>query len=216
MQLIPTAIPRSAGRRASRAWVVPALLSVLIAFSACSDDDDDDDDVTGPGSLFVVQDAANDILPSYTGPAGADLDVRRAEVTYDGTNFVFTSTLAGTIGTTPGALFVWGVDRGQGTPRFGDIATGVHFDLVVVGRADGTGTVTDLTAAPPTSTTLAAGNVVVSGNTLRITVSATLLPSKGFSTARYTANFWPRVGAGNNNQIADFAPDNQNLQIRAP
>ena len=199
--------------RSYRLLVLPILLGAITALGACSDDDDDD--MTGPGAVFVAQDPANDILPSYTGPVGADLDARRAEVTFDGTNFVFTGTVVGTIGTTPGALFVFGVDRGQGTPRFGDIATGVHFDLVVVGRADGTGTVMDLTTMPPTPTNLAAGSVAVTGSTIRITVPASLLPSRGFSTAKYTANFWPRVGVGNNNQIADFAPDNVNLQVRA-
>lgn len=187
------------------------MAGAIAASGACGSDE-----VTGLVSSSRVRDAANDFIPSYTGPKGADLDVRDAEVTFDGSNFVFTSTSGGSLGTTPGALFVWGVDRGQGTPRFGDIATGVHFDLVVIGLADGTGRVVDLTTLPaPTVTALPAGRVVVTGNRLQMTVPASLLPSRGFSTARYTANFWPRVGTGNNNQVADFAPDNSNLQVGA-
>jgi len=75
--------------------------------------------------------------------------------------------------------------------------------------------VTDLTTSSPTTAAFAAGSVVIAGNDLRITVPATLLPTRGFSPALYTANLWPRVGAGNNNQIADFAPDNSNVQIRS-
>jgi hypothetical protein len=39
----------------------------------------------------------------------------RGEVSFDGSNLVFQSTSAGPIGTTPGALFVWGINRGAGT-----------------------------------------------------------------------------------------------------
>jgi hypothetical protein len=161
-----------------------------------------------------IQDARGDFLASFTGPRNADLDVTRAEVSFDGTNFTFESTLAGAVGTTPGALFVFGINRGAGTARFGELAPGVLFDAVVVLRADGTGTVNDLTTTPATSTNLAAGSVMVSGNMITARVPANLLPSKGLQQAQYTVNLWPRVGTGNNNQISDFAPDNSNAPVR--
>lgn len=215
---LPSPSRTSRGRHPSSSRASSVLLGALVALVALGGcDDDGDDDPTAPGPVFVAEDPANDIRAAYTASArNADLDVRRASVTYDGTNYVFTSTSAGAIGTTANALFVWGVDRGQGIARFGDIATGVHFDVVVVARADGTGQVTDLTANPPATTALPAGSVVVTGNDVRITVPAALLPTKGFSADRYTANLWPRVGMGSNNtQIADFAPDNSNINVRS-
>ncbi|HYW09099.1 MAG TPA: hypothetical protein VE913_19220 [Longimicrobium sp.] len=198
--------------RTRRTSAISAALLVIVAafgLQAC----DDDDGLTDANRPSRVNDARGDFLATFAGPNNADLDVTRAEVTFDGTNFIFESTSAGPIGTTPNALFVWGVDRGQGTARFGDLATGVHFDLVVVVQPGGITSVRDLTPGG-TAQNLPAGNVSVAGNELRVTVPATLLPGRGFSQERFTVNLWPRTGAGNNNQIADFAPDNQNVPVR--
>ena len=168
-----------------------------------------------PARASRVVDPANDFLASYTGPRGGDLDVREAEAAFDGTTFTFTSASAGSIGGTSGALYVWGVDRGRGTARFGALASGVLFAAVVLARADGTAQVTDLTSgAAPATTPLPAGSVTISGAALTIRVPAALLPTQGRAPAAYTANLWPRVGSGNNNQISDFAPDNSNAPIR--
>ena len=195
-------------RRASR---LPIALLIAAAFGlqAC----DDDDSPTNSSRPSLAADARGDFLATFAGPKNPDLDVRRAEVTFDGTNYIFESTSAGAIGTTPGALFVWGVDRGQGTARFGDLATGVHFDLVVAVQPGGATTVRDLTPGG-VAQTLPAANVTFTGNDLRVTVPASMLPGRGFSQERFTANLWPRTGSGNNNQIADFAPDNSNVPVR--
>jgi len=108
-------------------------------------------------------------------------------------------------------VYVWGVDRGVGTARFGDIATGVHFDAVVVARPDGTGSVRDFTTN--VATPLPVGSVVISGNSLTVRVPAAMLPPQGFSLARYTVAFWPRSGLASNEQIADFSPDNGNAPL---
>jgi hypothetical protein len=192
-------------------WRTPALLALVGAMStltACEDG-------TGPEDRpSFITDATNDFLASFAGPRNADLDVRRGEVSYDGTNFVFTSTSAGRIGSTPGALFVWGVNRGAGTARFGALAPGVLFDAVVIIQPDGTSRVVDLSTNPPTQTALPTGSATFSGNGLTVTVPANLLPSRGFDPSGYTVNLWPRTGAGNNNQISDFAPDNHNVPVR--
>ena len=166
----------------------------------------DDRDITVPARPTLVADAAGDFVAGYAGPRAGDVDVRSFETVYDGTNFVLTATMNAALGATPGALYVFGFNRGTGTARFGALATGVLFDVAVVARPDGTGAVG--TAALP------AGSVVVSGSTLRVTVPGSLLPPQGFSPAQYTVNLWPRVGTGSNDQISDFAPDNSNAPVR--
>lgn len=98
----------------------------------------------------VVTDAANDLLATFVpGDAAshADVDVTSTEVTLNKiTNqLVFTATHVGNIGSSlnnagaPGAVYVWGLDRGQGTERLAAIVNNVFFDSVVVLNADNTG-----------------------------------------------------------------------------
>lgn len=196
-------------RRTFRLSAALLTAAAALGLQAC----DGDDGPTNSSRPSLAVDARGDFLATFAGPTNPDLDVRRTEVTFDGTNYIFESTSAGAIGTTPGALFVWGVDRGQGIARFRDLATGVHFDLVVVVQPGGTSVVRDLTPGGVPQT-LPAANVTFTGNDLRVTVPATLLPSRGFSQERFTVNLWPRTGVGNDNQIADFAPDNSNVPVR--
>lgn len=159
-------------------------------------------------------DPIGDFLPTYTaGLSNGDLDVVSIDVTFDGSIFSLSARLNGAVGTTPGVLYVFGVDRGMGTARFGALAPGVLFDSVVVLRADGTGTVNRIVGGG--STTLAASDVIISGDTITARVSAAFLPTQGFTVANYTFNLWPRLGTGNNNQISDFAPDNSNIRATA-
>lgn len=170
--------------------------------------------VAAPASAQLIADPAGDFLPTYVGPKNGDMDVLGANVFFDGSSFRFVSRSAGNIGTTAGALFVWGIDRGQGTARFASLGlTGVLFDAVVVINPDlGTITVNDLING--TSAAAPVGSVGFAGANLTGTISAALLPTLagGFAPARYTANLWPRVGAGNS-AISDFAPDNSNLAV---
>lgn len=184
-------------------WIV--LGSALVGIAAATE---------GRARAGLIFDPANDFLPTYTaGPKNGDLDVTAVGVTFNGSSFVLTATLNGPLGTTPGALFVWGIDRGAGTARFGPLAPGVLFDSVVTLRADATGTVNRIVGGGTSS--LAPGDVTVIGNTLTAIVPASFLPSLGKAEADYTFNLWPRLGAGNNNQISDFAPDNSNIGATA-
>jgi hypothetical protein len=172
-------------------------------------------------NLFAVVDSYNDFLPSYTaGPANGDLDVIAAAAFYDGAEktFSFSTILADTVGSTPGALYVWGIDRGLGTERFlagsPSIGAGVFFDSVLVVGADGTGTYNDfingkMTALDPSAIKIAGLAVTVEGLPLELFAPGT----SGFESdpSQYTWNLWPRVGLGQNNQISDFAPDGSNL-----
>ena len=96
-------------RSALHASVVPALLATLL--------------LAAPNTArATIIDPAGDFLPTYTGPKDPGLDVISANVTLVGGQFVLTATMAGPIAplltSLPGALFVWGVDRGAGTQRF--------------------------------------------------------------------------------------------------
>lgn len=173
------------------------------------------------GALFLaapahaaIIDPTGDFLPSYALARGADLDVTAANVTFDGGQFTLSATLAGAVGTTAGAFYVWGLDRGAGTARFGAIAPGVLFDAALALRPDGTGTFTDIAAGTP-ATTLAAGSIQISGNTITGILPVAFAPSRGFAVTDYAFNLWPRLGAGNNNQISDFAPDNSSFRATA-
>lgn len=170
----------------------------------------------GAATAAPISDPLGDFLPTYTaGPKGADLDVLAADAVYDGTSFILSSTEAGPIRTTPGALFVWGIDRGRGTARFPTLAPGVTFDSVVSINPTGTTRVTDLVSG--LGTDLPSSAVTISGSSLSVVVPAALLPAFPglLQPESYLVNLWPRLGAGNNNQIADFAPDNSDFQVRA-
>ena len=105
-------------------------------------------------------DPAGDLLSTYPGPRGGDLDVVSTDVLYNGNSFRFTTTLAAPVGTTPGGFYIWGLDRGQGTARFGQFtvggntydARGVLFDSVVILRPGGPSQVVDLVAGTPPTT----------------------------------------------------------------
>lgn len=172
-------------------------------------------------------DPAGDLLSTYPGPRGGDLDVVSTDVLYNGNSFRFNTTLAAPVGTTPGGFYIWGLDRGQGTARFGQFtvggntydARGVLFDSVVILRPGGPSQVVDLVAGTP-PTTLAGSAVSFSGNDLTGSVAASLLPSLGLAPDQYTYNLWPRFTSAavplvGNAQITDFAPDNSNNVVSA-
>ena len=172
----------------------------------------------GSTPAAFITDPVGDFLPSYTGLRGGDLDVLNAEVTLLQSSFRFTTQLNGTVGTTAGAFYVWGVDRGQGTARFFTSLglSGVLFDSVVLVRPDGTGQFTDLlTPFAPTTTLLAPGSVTISGDTITAIVPVALITSRGLTPAQYTWNLWPRQTGGGSQPIADFAPDNSNAPVTA-
>jgi len=87
----------------------------------------------------------------------------------------------------------------------------VLFDAVVILNPDGTSSVRDLLTN--TATNLGPGEVSFVGNSLFPLVGAGLLPSTGFAPSAYTANLWPRLGLGNNNQVTDFAPNHRNIAV---
>lgn len=171
----------------------------------------------------AVVDGYGDFLPTYTaGPTAGDLDVIAAAGFYDGLEQTFTlsAILADQVGTTAGALYVWGIDRGLGTERFvagsPSIGQGVFFDSVLIVRQDGTGIFNDfingvVTDLDPASIHLSSVTVTLDDLSLDLFAPDTA----GFtSPSQYTWNLWPRLGLGANNQISDFAPDGSNLSFQ--
>src|SRR5262245_13786347 len=161
-------------------------------------------------ALTGITDNPNDILPTFGGnpAASAGLDVISATVLYDAATDLYrlTGTMHGAIGSSPTSLYVWGVNRGAGTPGFlANGIDGVRFDRVIVLNAGGTGTVPGVGDLP-------AGSVTIGGDTISAVVSGSLLASTGFNKLDYTWNLWPRNGTfAGFAQIADFAPDNANF-----
>jgi hypothetical protein len=161
-------------------------------------------------------DPAGDFLSTYTGTQLAGLDLVSASATFDGTNFNLSATMNGAIGSTPGALFVWGVNRGAGIPRLNLLSTPaldptVLWDALAVQLTDGTLRVVEFpTAGPPTITSFA-GAAVISGNTISTSVPLSLWPTRGYAPTSYTFQLWSRLrlnpaADGFNSEIADFGP----------
>ena len=168
--------------------------------------------VTAGAAVAGISDPVNDFLPSYTGAHHGDLDVVSSFVNYNpGTDtFFFSGTMDAAIDTTASAFYVWGVDRGTGTARFGALAPGVLFDSVVIFRLDGTATVNRFNG----SNTLPAGTATFAGKTIQGSINGALLASTGFDKTAYTWNLWPRDGSQSGNAaISDFAPDNSNAAV---
>ena len=167
-----------------------------------------------------ITDAAGDFLPTYIGPKNGDVDVLSAFAGYDASTdtFSFSGTFAGAVGTTAGAFYVWGLDRGVGTERFvagtPSIGQGVKFDSAVFLRPNGTARVITFVGSTPTAVDLAAGTAIISGNTISGSISGALLASTGFEKSKYTWNLWPRIGT-TNETISDFAPDGMNVPVAA-
>jgi PEP-CTERM motif len=161
---------------------------------------------TGAAQAIGIVDATGDFLNTFTGIKGGDLDVVGAFVTYDpkSNNFVFAATMDAAIGTTAGAFYVFGVNRGNGTAAFAaNGLSDVKFDSVVVLRPGGNST--------------AGGQAITAvsvGSTILAQVSASLLPSTGFAPDAYTWNLWPRLtGISGFAAISDFAPNTTNVSV---
>jgi hypothetical protein len=160
----------------------------------------------GSAGATTITDPIGDLLTTYTGPKGADLDVVNVSVSLSGSNFLISGTLNGAVGTTADTEYVFGVNTGGAGAPFSPFETHVLFNSVVVLNPDATGIVVD-NIASPTVTPLAAGAVTVSGDTISGVIPIALLPSTGLTAGQYGWNLWPRLVGMDFDQIADFAPN---------
>jgi hypothetical protein len=172
----------------------------------------------------LVSDPVGDFLPGYTGPQLPGLDVTAHEVVYleDQARLVFFGRMAGPIAPTQSAnaLYIFGVDRGQGTARFAGrtpvIGPNVLWDSVVRINPDGTGLFNNVVAGG-VITPLGPGDVTINGNEFTASVPlSVMLPMASRPPEQWTYNLWPRNSAviGQNAAVSDLAPDDGNSPVQ--
>jgi len=176
-----------------------------------------------PAKAAPRSDATGDFLTSFDGPHAGDLDVTSVDARRSGQIVTLTADLAGALGTTADAAFVWGINRGAGVEPFPNFdpptGQGIFFDAYVILAADGTGTLTNLLTGKAQA--LDPASINVKGSRITVSLDASLLPSEGFAFGDYLYNFWPRFAPGgvvptNNRQISDFAPDDKSFAAGVP
>jgi hypothetical protein len=177
--------------------------------------------VGGP-SLFpstIPHAAGSSFLPTFRNRRDGDLDVASTSGSFDGSNYTLQATLNAPIGTTKYTVYTWGIDRGTHKATLGAFRPTALFDALVIVRPDLTGEIFDNTADPtsvpgagaqPTSYKLPAGSITMRGNTIRVVVPASLLPSKGAPPAGYTWLMAPVTSLTDNNEVAQFLPASGN------
>ena len=173
-----------------------------------------------------ISDPEGDLLPTYTGEAMPGLDVVAHKVTLAGDRVIFFGKMAGPIAPTQavGGLFLIGIDRGLGTPRFTRgtpvIGPNVRWDGVVRINADGTGNFANqIIGTPPLGvvTILDPADVRIDGNHFTADLPLSLLrPGATLPPEQWTYNLWPRnaVVIGQNQHVTDLAPDDGNSPVQ--
>jgi hypothetical protein len=171
----------------------------------------------------VIADPVGDFLPTYTGVQAPGLDVVAHEVVLieEQGRIVFYGKMAGSIAETQAVAGVYliGVDRGQGTPRFlnpgnspPEIGPNVVWDAIVRVSPNGTGGfLNSLTGA---GTPLDPASITINGDEFTVSVPLSLLvTTDSRPPAEWTYNLWPRNGLGKNVQVSDLAPDDGNSPV---
>ena len=135
---------------------------------------------------------------------------------------VFYGKMAGSVAETQdvGGVYLIGVDRGQGTPRFLNspnsppvIGPNVVWDSLVIINPNGTGAFRD--AVLGVTTPLDPAGITINGDEFTVSVPLSqMLPNSTRPPEEWTYNLWPRNGIGNNVQVADLAPDDGNLPVQ--
>jgi len=178
-----------------------------------------------PGPLRSVRaeeiaDPIGDFLPTYTGAQDPGLDVVAHEVTLLDDRLIFFGQMAGPIAPTQtvGGVYLIGIDRGRGTPRFVSgtpiIGPNVLWDLIVRINPDGTGLVNNQVAGVVTP--LNPADITINGSEFTASVPLSLLlPASTRPPCEWTYNLWPRNGivVGRNVNVSDLAPDDGNSPV---
>jgi hypothetical protein len=175
----------------------------------------------------AISDPVGDFLSTYTAPQLPGMDVVAHEVVFleDQDRVVFSGRMAGPI--TPiqeiNGLYLFGLDRGRGTPHFlggtPQIGPNVVWDSVVRINPNGTGLVNNQVAGVITQ--LNPTDISINGDEFTASVPLSLLlPTATRPPEEWTYNLWPRnsVVIGQNVSVSDLAPDDGNspVQVVAP
>jgi hypothetical protein len=152
---------------------------------------------TGPAFATTVT-TSTGILPTYIGPENGDVEIASASATVDGADLVLSATADAPIGTTPGAVYVWGINTvGASAPApfasegFG----GVLFnDMVVVSPAGST------------------AGVTISGDTITDVVAISSLKGVVLNPDQFGISLWPVVGKGFTG-FSEFVPGNGTFAV---
>jgi hypothetical protein len=175
----------------------------------------------GDGGSAWILDPVGDFLPGYTGLHDPGLDVTAHRVLVTRTRVIFCGKMAGPIAPTKdiGGLYIIGVDRGSGTPRFRgrlpEIGPNVLWDSVVRVNPDGTALFNNILTRVVTP--LDPADVTIDGDEFSVSVPlSAMLPSASLPPEQWTYNLWPRNSAviGNNAAVPDLAPDDGNSPVR--
>lgn len=160
----------------------------------------------------AITDPAGDFLASYTGAKTADLDIVSASVTFNGANFNLSATANGALGGTPGAVYVFAINRGGGTARIAG-EPGLIFDALGVLFPSGDETVVVFNApGPPSLVADFPTGATISGSTISAVIPLSLLTPNGVTPENYAFSMWVRnrvnpAADGGITELADFAPD---------
>jgi hypothetical protein len=172
-----------------------------------------------PCTAATIIDPSGDILSTYVGQVGPDLDILQFTVTADATNFYIQVLLGGAPGTTALSRYNIGVDRGAGTNTFPPgFRPDISLDAIINLQPSPLAAEVRLFVGGVvvTITPLPAGAFTISGNTMSAIVPLSMLPSTGFATQDYTFVLWSRTstpGVPNQLGVADFAPDQGQLSL---
>jgi hypothetical protein len=160
------------------------------------------------GAILVTQPAfastvmtSTGFLPTYTGPKNGDVNIVSASATLDGTNLVLSATADAPIGTTPGAVYVWGINT-------------MGADAPAPFAVDGFANV--LFNNPITVNPAAPGaGVTISGDTITDVVAISSLKNVVLNPAQFGISLWPVVGKGFSG-FSEFVPGDGTFAVGVP
>src|SRR5882757_3490247 len=135
---------------------------------------------TGPAFATTVT-SSTGFLSTYIGPRNGDVDIASASALIEGGNLVLSATANAPIGSTMGAVYVWGVNT-NGTTTAPFAAEG--FDKVLFN---------DTVVVNPAAPT---AGVTISGDTITDVVAISSLKNVTVDPEQFAISLWPVVGAG--------------------
>jgi hypothetical protein len=155
---------------------------------------------SGPAFATTVT-TSTGFLPTYVGPKNGDVDILSASATIDGANLVLSATADAPIGTTPGAVYVWGINT-------------VGASAPAPFAPEGFGNVLFNNAITVNPANFAAG-VTVSGDTITDIIAISSLTNVVLNPEQFGISLWPVVGKGFT-AFSEFVPGNGTFTAGVP